>query len=253
MLRAYLARGGKLLLLLDPPDRPDSAALTNLVALRPSGASRSANIVVDTSGMGQLLGTDVSVPVAARYENHPITERFNLMTAYPLARSVSILRAAPTGRYAQNLVLTSPRSWAETDIKRLLDSGEVQQEDDKGDVAGPVSLAAAVPRRRPTRPRRPSRDGWRAAGDAADADRRVRRLRLRTNGWLGIPGNRDLFLNTVNWLAQQENLIAIRPRDPEDRRITLTADQEQRIFWLTLFIIPGLILATGVYTWWRRR
>ena len=73
------------------------------------------------------------------------------------------------------------------------------------------------------------------------------------NGWLGIPGNRDLFLNTVNWLAQQENLIAIRPRDPEDRRITLTADQQERIFWLTVFIIPGLILLAGVQTWWRRR
>ena len=38
------------------------------------------------------------------------------------------------------------------------------------------------------------------------------------NSVLGVQGNRDLFLNTVNWLAQQENLIAIRPREPEDRR-----------------------------------
>ena len=73
------------------------------------------------------------------------------------------------------------------------------------------------------------------------------------NQWLGIPGNSDLFLNTVNWLAQQENMIAIRPRDPEDRRITLTRDQQSRIFWLTVLIIPGLILLTGVQTWWRRR
>ena len=68
-----------------------------------------------------------------------------------------------------------------------------------------------------------------------------------------MPGNRDLFLNTVNWLAQQENLIAIRPRDPEDRRITLTADQERRIFYLTVLIVPGLVLLAGVQTWWRRR
>jgi ABC-type uncharacterized transport system involved in gliding motility auxiliary subunit len=74
-----------------------------------------------------------------------------------------------------------------------------------------------------------------------------------SNAWLGIPGNRDLFLNTVNWLAQQENLIAIRPKDPEDRRVTLTGDQERRIFWITVLIIPGLILAAGVQTWWRRR
>jgi ABC-type uncharacterized transport system involved in gliding motility auxiliary subunit len=74
-----------------------------------------------------------------------------------------------------------------------------------------------------------------------------------SNAWLGIQGNRDLFMNSVNWLAQQENLIAIRPRDPEDRRITLTSDQQRRIFWLTVFIIPGLILFAGIQTWWRRR
>jgi ABC-type uncharacterized transport system involved in gliding motility auxiliary subunit len=74
-----------------------------------------------------------------------------------------------------------------------------------------------------------------------------------SNGWLGIPGNRDLFMNAVNWLAQQENLISIRPRDPEDRRITITAAQQRNIFWLTVFIIPGLILLAGVRTWWLRR
>ena len=74
-----------------------------------------------------------------------------------------------------------------------------------------------------------------------------------SNGWLGIQGNRDLFLNSVNWLAQQENLIAIRPRDPQDRRVTLTADQQEWIFWATVFIIPGLILLSGVHAWWRRR
>ncbi len=74
-----------------------------------------------------------------------------------------------------------------------------------------------------------------------------------SNRWLGISGNRDLFLNAVNWLAQQENMISIRPKDPEDRRITMTADQDRRIFWLTVFIIPGLILLAGVQTWWRRR
>jgi gliding motility-associatede transport system auxiliary component len=57
----------------------------------------------------------------------------------------------------------------------------------------------------------------------------------------------------VNWLVQQENLISIRPRDAEDRRITLTAEQERRIFFLTVVIVPGLILLAGVQTWWRRR
>jgi len=74
-----------------------------------------------------------------------------------------------------------------------------------------------------------------------------------TNSVLGVQGNRELFLNAVNWLAQQENLIAIRPRDPQDRRITITADQQRRIFYITVLIVPGLILLAGVQTWWRRR
>ena len=74
-----------------------------------------------------------------------------------------------------------------------------------------------------------------------------------TNAVLGIGGNRDLFLNVVNWLAQQENLISVRPRDPQERRITLSAGQDRFIFWLTVLIIPGFILLGGVQTWWRRR
>jgi ABC-type uncharacterized transport system involved in gliding motility auxiliary subunit len=60
-------------------------------------------------------------------------------------------------------------------------------------------------------------------------------------------------MNAVNWIAQQENLISIRPRDPEDRRVTLTARQQSLIRLLAIFVIPGLILALGVQTWWRRR
>jgi len=70
---------------------------------------------------------------------------------------------------------------------------------------------------------------------------------------IGLPGNRDFFVNALNWLSQQENLIAVRPRQPEDRRLAMTADAQNRIMILTLFIIPGLVFATGIYTWWKRR
>ena len=60
-------------------------------------------------------------------------------------------------------------------------------------------------------------------------------------------------MNTIGWLSQQENLISIRPKDPEDRRLTMTAAQQTNVTWLSLFIIPGLVFFTGFYTWWRRR
>ena len=62
-----------------------------------------------------------------------------------------------------------------------------------------------------------------------------------------------MLLNTVGWLSQQENLISIRPKEADDRRITLTATQQNNILWLSLLIIPGFIFASGVFSWWRRR
>ncbi len=259
MLKAYLAKGGKVFFMLDPPDRADSPPLTNLAALlKDWDIEIGTNVVVDVSGMGQLLGTDASVPVAAKYEPHPITDGFQLITAYPLARSVSAIPSGVNGHTAQELVNTSPSSWAETDIKELTTSGRVSRDLDKGDKPGPISLAAAVSAPATEAPAaQPAKAGETPNDD--EAPKPETRIAVFgdsdfvTNGYLGISGNRDLFLNTVNWLAQQENLISIRPRNPEDRRITLTADQERRIMWLTIFIIPGLILVAGVQTWWRRR
>ena len=89
-LKTYLGKSGKLLLELDPPDKPDSAPLTNLIALAHDwGMDVGNDVVVDVSGMGRLIGTDASVPVAANYPSHAITQRFSFITAYPLARSVT--------------------------------------------------------------------------------------------------------------------------------------------------------------------
>ena len=74
-----------------------------------------------------------------------------------------------------------------------------------------------------------------------------------SNFALGVSGNKDLFMNAVNWLAQQENLIAIRPREADDRRITMTAGQLLQVILLGLVIVPLFVLGSGVYAWWRRR
>ena len=256
MIKAYLAKGGKILFMLDPPERAETPPLTNLIALLKEWAIEvENNVVVDVSGMGQLLGTGAEVPVAARYEQHPITDRFKLITAYRLARAVTPVSGGVNGRHAQTLVMTGPNSWAETDIKRLMTSGEVSRDTEQGDKAGPISLAAAVSA--PAEAPAPTPD---AKPDDTDAPPKAETRIVvfgdsdfAANAWLGIPGNRDLFMNTINWLAQQENMISIRPRDPKDRRITLTADQQTRIFWITVVIIPGLVLLAGVQTWWRRR
>ncbi len=278
-LGAYLDRGGKLLLLLDPPVTGNEPAPEGLLGLvRAWGIEVGADVVVDASGVGQLFGADASVPVAANYPLHPITERFNLLTAYPLARSVSAAAGRPDGRIPQSFIETGPQSWQEADIDSLV-TGQVELDEESGDRPGPVAIGMAVSAPAPA----PADAGDGAAGetgaesdaaegspaDAPDDESDPEggdapappetRLAVigdsdfASNAVVGIQGNRDMFLNTVNWLAQQENLISIRAREPEDRRLTLTASAQRRIFWLSVLLLPAAILGVGVYTWMSRR
>ena len=283
-VREWLDGGGKLLLLLDPPETAGEAGAPNLVGLAADwGVEVGTDVVVDASGVGQLLGTDASVPVAASYPPHPITDRFNLMTAFPLARSVRPVPGGVEGRIAEPFVETSPRSWAEQDLSELA-GGEVALDEEAGDVPGPIPIAAAVSlviddAAGDAAPGDEDGDGGEdeggetgdggAGADAGDepgagADgEEGGTVEARfavfgdsdfaSNGAIGIQGNSDLALNAINWLAEQDNLIAIRPREPEDRRITLTADQQRRITLLTLLMIPVAIFGLGGYTWWIRR
>jgi gliding motility-associatede transport system auxiliary component len=252
-LKAYLAKGGKLMVLIDPPQRADAPPQSNLLALlKDWSVDVGTNAVLDP--MSQLRGTQADVPVAAQYPYHPITNTFRMLTAYPYARSVKPIEGAPNGRTATTIIQSGVNSWAETDLKTLTTKGEARPDFEKGDIKGPVSLAVAVnaPVGDSTTP---------AATDGPDANANKPETRLvvvgdsdfASNAVAGMGGNRDMFLNMVNWLAQQENLIAVRPRNPADRRITMTAGQDRMIFWFAMIILPGLIFVAGIQAWWRRR
>jgi ABC-type uncharacterized transport system involved in gliding motility auxiliary subunit len=186
---------------------------------------------------------------------HPITENVRVMTAFPIARSAAPIDGGVNGHIAQKVLETSPQSWAESDIKGLYATGRPERNLDKGDQAGPITLASAVsaPATQAPAP---------AAGAAkpdADAPKPESRLVVVgdsdfiSNQAMGITGNREIFLNMANWLAQQEDLIAIRPKSAQDRPITMTADQGQMVFWFTMVIVPLLLFGNGVRVWWRRR
>ena len=247
-LKRYLAKGGKVLALIDPP-QPGGADLPGLLGLLKEWSIEFGNdVVVDASGIGQLFGGDASVPVVVSYPAHPITDAFRVMTAFPLARSAKAVEGGT--KSAQPLLETSQQSWAETDLKSLT-TGDVSF--GEGDRRGPITLGLAVSA--------PATEALAPAGANASPDAPKPETRIvgigdadfAGNNALGVQGNQDFFLNTVNWLAQQENLIAIRPREAQDRRLTLTADQQQRIFLFSIFVLPGLVFAGGVYTWWKRR
>ena len=255
-LNDYVARGGKVLVMLDPLLKgPAQPLLTQF--LTDWGIRAGSDVVLDASGMGQMLGTDASVPVAAQYPPHAITEGFRVITAYPMARSMTPIEGGSNSHTAQPLVNTSAQSWSEADLAGLsTGKAEVAFNADKGDKQGPITLGAAVSAPATVTPP-PSGNATPASPDSEQKpETRVVAIGdsdFATNMAIGISGNRDFFMNSLNWLSQQENLIAVRPRQPEDRRLTLTADQQNRILILTLFVIPGLVFATGIYTWWKRR
>ncbi|HZT78093.1 MAG TPA: Gldg family protein [Vicinamibacterales bacterium] len=251
-LKKYLDKQGKLLLMIDPPDKVDAPQPTHLIALAHDyGIDIGNDVVVDASGMGRLLGTDASVPVAANYPAHPITKNgtFNFLTAFPMARSCTPVTGGVNGHTAQAFVETSPRSWAETDIKSLLTSGQVSLDESKGDKKGPIDIGCAVSVAS-------TATDAKAAPDAPKPETRLAVMGdsdFASNAALGIQGNRDLFMNIVGWLSQQENLISIRAKEPDDRRVTMTATDQTNVMLLSIFVIPGIVFASGVYTWWRRR
>jgi len=254
-IKAYLAKGGKLLLLMDPPAATAAAPLPLFEELAKEWGMRlGRDVVVDASGLGQLIGSGYDTPVSVSYPAHPITERFDTLTAFPLARSVTAETSAG-GVTAQPIVQTGERSWAEADIDSVAaKDGPKLDEAKGGDRRGPISVGAAASQAvKPAEPAKPE--------DAKPADTKPPETRVvvmgdadfASNIALNISGNRDLFMNIVGWLSQQENLIAIRPKEAGDSRLTLTNDQARRIAWLALFVLPGAILAMGIRTWWRRR
>ncbi len=256
-LRDYLTKAGKLLVLMDPSENLKQPVLMPRVTalLAEWGINATESVVVDLSGRTSVA----TVPVAAPpYPNHPITDRFDLITMFPLVRAIIPTEKATDGRASQSFIQTAPRSWAETTLSQLDDPNALAPEPDKGDKTGPVSIGAAVAVAAPSAQPAPAPASTAKPEEPAASKPETRVVAIgdsdfASNAYLGVEGNRDLFMNTVNWLAQQENLIAIRPKEAADRRVTITATGMNYMFLFSLVLIPAAVFGTGVYTWWRRR
>jgi ABC-type uncharacterized transport system involved in gliding motility auxiliary subunit len=266
-VRAWVRQGGKALLMVEPEMK---VATPNLVALlKEWNLEAGRDVVVDVSGMGQLFGTGPITPIAAQYPYHEITRDFRVMTAFHTARSVQAGKETVDGVTAQNLLETSPASWAETDLalKEPIEMNEGK------DLKGPVALGAVATVRATTAPSpappspppaaaSPSPSPVPSASPSPEgepekpAEARVVAIGdadFASNQLLGFQGNQDLLLNVVAWLAQDADLISIRPKEPDDQRLFLTQQQQQNVSWLALVALPGLFVILGIASWWRRR
>jgi ABC-type uncharacterized transport system involved in gliding motility auxiliary subunit len=154
-------------------------------------------------------------------------------TGFPLSRSLEVKSASKAT--VQKLFSSSDSSLA-TD---KLSSPNVDPNDPKN-RKGPLAIAAA---------------GTYSTGKENSQGRFVV---IGSSGWaanrfIGFNGNRDLALNSMNWLSSDEDLISIRPKEPEDRRITMTRAQMNFVRTTSQFLLPLLVVFAGVSVWWRRR
>jgi len=231
LVTKYLDAGGKVFLLVDPEKDPK---LDDLLAAW--NINLGKNLVIDASGIGRLFQTGPTFPVVLDYGSSTITKDFgHTMTIFPNARTVTIADRGKTDPQSVELLKTSARSFTTPGLKK----GQVEiSYDPKTGTAGPLSLGVAA--------------SWKK-GDSSARLVVIGNSAFAANQWIAVQRNGDLFFNTINWLAQDENLISIRPKPPTNRRVTLSEAQAIWLHWFDLLILPGLFILSGVYIWWKRR
>jgi ABC-type uncharacterized transport system involved in gliding motility auxiliary subunit len=230
-LKAYVDGGGKALFMVDPPlkfakdETDNNDALLGVLA--GWGVTADKDLVLDISGVGQIFGLGPEFPLVTSYESHAIVNTMKeTPTGFPIARSLDVKSPA------EKLFSTTENSFATTNLA----SPEIKQ--GPNDKKGPLVLGAA---------------GTTGSGDTKGRFVVVGSSNWCSNSFLRFNGNRDLFLNIYNWLSSDEDLISIRPKEPEDRRLNMNARQVTMVFYAAVVLIPMFIILAGVSVWWKRR
>lgn len=220
-IKNYLNHGGRAVFLIEPRSGNEIASV-----LKGYGFELSDDVIIDPSS--KLEGGGDIAPIVSDYPYHEITEDFRFATIFPYSRSIDVL----SDFNATVLASTGEYSWSETDFELFNEGVAQREESDKG---GPLGVAAVVEN---------SAKGRIAVFGSAD---------FVSNIFLEFSGNRDFFLNTLNWVSGDENLISIRPKAVNTGNLTITTKQVNLIFLFTVVIIPAVILSSGLVIWWKRR
>jgi ABC-type uncharacterized transport system involved in gliding motility auxiliary subunit len=229
MVKKYIDAGGKALIEIDPQTDPKLDDI-----LQAWNISKGENVVVDASGVGRLFGTGPAVPLVVDYGDSPIAKNLKGgMTFFPLARTMGIADKNKSDVQDTELLKTSARSFTIPNLQQK----EVKF-DPKTDTAGPLSLGVT---------------GEKTNGDKDSRLVVIGDSDFAANQWVSLQHNGDLFFNTIDWLAQDEDLISIRPKEETDRHLTLTEAQAAALRWVDQIFVPGLIIFSGVFIWWKRR
>jgi ABC-type uncharacterized transport system involved in gliding motility auxiliary subunit len=237
-IKKYVEDGGRALFMLDPPlkigrsEIGDNDALTSL--LSSWGISLDKDLILDLNPLGQLVGVGPQVALVTSYDSHAIVNGMKgTATGFPLSRSLEVKNGDKTT--VEKLFDTSATSLA----TKNLSSPSVDPNDPKN-TKGPLTIAAAGT----YNTGKPESQGrFVVVGSSAWA----------ANSFISFNGNSDLALNAVDWLSSAEDLISIRPKEPEDRHVTMTQAQMNMVRITSQFLLPLVVIVAGVAVWWKRR
>jgi ABC-type uncharacterized transport system involved in gliding motility auxiliary subunit len=243
-IRDYLHRGGRVFFMIDPETETGLAPL-----LAECGIKIENDLIVDR--VSRLLGGDYFMPVVTAYEDHAITRKFRYATFFPLARSIEPAETKPDGVTVTPIAKTSPNSWAERDL------GNKEVSFDKGkDRQGPICLAVVATLKAPDKALTQTPASRPESGKTETENARVAVYGdsdIAANKYYGLSGNGNFFLNTVNWLTEEADLISIQPKTSSPRSIQLTQTQGRFLFFVSVIFLPLVVLVAGIAIWIRRR
>jgi ABC-type uncharacterized transport system involved in gliding motility auxiliary subunit len=237
-IKKYVESGGRAFFMLDPPlkighsEIADNDALASL--LQSWGVSMDKDLILDLNPIGQIAGLGPQVALVTKYASQPIVnEMKGTATGFPLARSMEIKNTDKAS--VEKLFDTSGSSFATSNLS----SPAVDVHDPKN-KKGPLTIAAA------------------GTYNTGKENSQGRFVVIGSSSWaanrfLDFNGNDDLALNAVNWLSSDEDLISIRPKPQDDRRITMTRGQLSFVRATSQFILPLVVVVAGVGVWWKRR
>jgi len=235
MIDEFLRKGKSVLLMVDPDKGEKLETL-----IKKYGISLDKDVVVDL--ISRVLSGDPLMPIVNKYEYHEITKNFKYAALFPYARSVTALKPAPKNVNVTEIAKTSPNAWGEVNMKEELKKGKLTFNPDK-DKPGPVSLIAVSEITFKDKKGNEKEGRLIVVGDSDFAK----------NSFVGASGNENLALNMINYLSQEKDLISITPKSARTSAITLTPAQGSLIFYVSIVILPLILLFAGIIVWVRRR
>jgi len=241
VLEKYLNSGGRAMVLLDQKlrERTEDNGLKAL--LGKYGVEPGNDVIVERELQlfaGPTIGID---PLIKNFSKHPITEPLKGAIILSLARTIDY--KSIEGIEGTVLARTSQGSWAETNLKLLRSERKVAE--DKEDKKGPVPVAVAVKKNTEGGGENKEKKNEMRLVVIGDAD-------FANNRMFNNLFNGDFFLNAVNWLSEEMDLISIARKEKKSSRIILDAQQRRRLL-ASLIIIPSAFIIAGFVVWRRRR